>query len=271
MTWHIRADSDWLMAAPTDPEKVMSADVVDKFHAKQGRTIARWALPGGPTVFIKRHFRESWWRTMLTRLTHQPWWSSSWQEYRNLRWAAAHKLPVPRAVAVGTRLSSLAGFLAVEELTGQLALHELIPLAAAQLSPAAFGSWKRGLVAELARLTKKLHSRRCFHKDLYLCHFFAPAKFAATPSVQWTGQVAMIDLHRLGRHLFTAPWWRLKDLAQLLYSTDVLSVTARDRLRFWRLYAGSARRHGFGPLLKRLILIRWRNYQGHNAQRRAAA
>ena len=271
MTWLVRADSDWLIAAPTDPEKVMAAHVTEKFHAKQGRTIARWSLPGGPTVFIKRHFRESWWRTLLTWLTRKPWWSSSWQEYRNLQWAAAHKLPVPRAVAMGTRLSPLAGFLAVEELAGQLALHELIPLASAQLSPAAFTLWKRGLVAELARLTRKLHGRRCFHKDLYLCHFFAPSKFAALPSVDWTGRVAMIDLHRLGRHLFTASWWRLKDLAQLLYSSDVPGVTARDRLRFWSLYAGPARRRGLGPWLKRLILIRWRNYQGHNAERRAAA
>ena len=90
-------------------------------------------------------------------------------------------------------------------------------------------------------------------------------------SVEWIGRVAMIDLHRLGHHPITAPWWRLKDLAQLLYSTDVPGVTARDRLRFWRLYAGAARRRGLGPWLKRLILVRWRNYQGHNAPRRAAA
>jgi heptose I phosphotransferase len=271
MNWHVRADSDWLLAAPTDPESVMSAQVIDKFHAKQGRTIARWSLPGGPTVFIKRHFRESWWRTLLTRVTRRPWWSSSWQEYRNLQWAAAHKLPVPRAVAVGTRLAPLAGFLAVEELAGQLALHELIPLASAQLSPTAFAHWKRGLVTELARLTRKLHGRHCFHKDLYLCHFFAPAKFAGQSVGDWTGRVAMIDLHRLSRHRLTGAWWRLKDLAQLLYSTDVPGVTARDRVRFWRLYAGPARRCSFGPWMKWLILIRWRNYQGHNAERRAAA
>jgi Lipopolysaccharide kinase (Kdo/WaaP) family len=271
MTWHVRADPDWQIAAPTDPESVMAANITDKFHSKQGRSIARWSLPDGPTVFIKRHYRESWWRRALASMTRMPRWSSAWQEYRNLRWAEAKKLPVPRTVAVGARIAPLAGFLAVEELTGQLALHELIPLALESLRPAAFATWKRGLVTEIARLARALHTRNRFHKDLYLCHFFAPTRFATTPPVTWTGRVSMIDLHRLGRHPLTAPWWRLKDLAQLLYSSDVRGVAARDRLRFWRLYAGPARRRGLGPWLRRLVLIRWQNYRDHNASRRAAA
>lgn len=271
MSWHVRADSDWLTSAPTDPDKVMAARVQDRFHSKQGRTIARWSLPGGPTVYLKRHYRESWWRTLLARLTRRPRWSSAWQEYENLRWATANELPVPRAVAVGARWKALAGFLAVEELAGQLALHELIPRAAAQLSPGAFAQWKRGLTVELARITRRLHHLRCFHKDLYFCHFFSPEKFATIADVHWTGRVSMIDLHRLRRHRFAAPWWKLKDLSQLLYSSDVPGVTPRDRLRFWRLYAGRGRRRGLGPWIRRLVVVRWRNYQGHNAARRQAA
>jgi heptose I phosphotransferase len=81
----------------------------------------------------------------------------------------------------------------------------------------------------------------------------------------------MIDLHRLRRHPLTHPWWQLKDLAQLLYSSDVAGVTARDRLRYWRLYAGRDRHAGVWPLVRRLILVRWNNYRGHNLQRQLAA
>jgi heptose I phosphotransferase len=268
MTWQIRAHDDWKAAAPSDPDEVMAAEVGDRRHAKQGRSITRWALPGGPTVYLKRHYVESRWRSLIAAITRSRRWSSAWQEYRNLVWAAGHGFSVPRPVAVGTRLSQLAGFLAVEELTGQLPLHELIPIAHANLDAARFHAWKRGLTAELARVTRRLHGHRHYHKDLYFCHFYAPAAFATRPPTAWKDQVAMIDFHRLSHHPLTGPWWMLKDLAQLAYSSEVPGVTARDRLRFWRLYAGPGRRRGLARWWRKLIVVRWTTYREHNAQRK---
>ena len=65
-------------------------------------------------------------------------------------------------------------------------------------------------------------------------------------------------------------FWRLgqlKDLAQLLYSSDVVGVTERDRLRFWRAYCGGQN----CELLRRLIVFKGRRYRRHNDRRRAAA
>ena len=72
---------------------------------------------------------------------------------------------------------------------------------------------------ELARLARELHRRRVFHKDLYFCHFYIPESFTRNLPADWTNRVVMIDLHRLARHRFTAAWWQVKDLAQLLYSS----------------------------------------------------
>jgi heptose I phosphotransferase len=76
----------------------------------------------------------------------------------------------------------------------------------------------------------------------------------------------MIDLHRLARHPVTAVWWRTKDLAQFLYSSDVPGVTARDRVRFWKLY-----RAGWpgspGDWLRPLIRLRWHLYRRHARRR----
>ena len=116
---------------------MLTLDVPDREHRKQGRAIGRWTLTAedGRTlvVYLKRHFelprRHGW----LAKLLPGRAWSPGLQEWDNLQRAAAAGLPVPRAVAAGEwrgpggRLQS---FLAVEELADQWPLHEAIPLAA---------------------------------------------------------------------------------------------------------------------------------------------
>src|SRR5207237_5815725 len=100
----------------------------------------------------------------------------------------------------------LQSFLAIEELTGMLPLHQAVPLAAQQLDRRTFRTWKAGLIREMARLARLLHDRHAFHKDFYLCHFFIPrADTACLPN--WTNRVFMIDFHRLAHHRFTRLFW----------------------------------------------------------------
>ncbi|HEX4610756.1 MAG TPA: lipopolysaccharide kinase InaA family protein, partial [Urbifossiella sp.] len=140
-----------------------------------------------------------------------------------------------------------------------------VPLAAAQLEPAAFARWKRGLTAELARLARRLHGQKWFHKDLYFCHFYIPEELTRRVPDDWADRVYMIDLHRLGRHPVLARWFQVKDLGQLLYSSEVAGVTARDRLRFWKLY----RAGGGGGWLAPLVRLKWHQYRRHNRRRRS--
>ncbi|MBI3411459.1 MAG: hypothetical protein HY040_24285, partial [Planctomycetes bacterium] len=163
-----------------------------------------------------------------------------------------------------------------------LPLHEAIPLAAQQLEPEAFRRWKSGLVVEVARLARFLHDRRCFHKDLYLCHFFIArsdiglpphpqplspegrAEPGREPPQSWRGRVHLIDFHRLGKHRWTWPVWRVKDLGQLLYSSHIEGVDGRDRLRFWRHYLGQGKRRPL--LLTWCVRFKGRRYHQHNAK-----
>jgi hypothetical protein len=279
--WPAFAGADWLT-------RVMTVDVPDRRHAKQGRDIGRWTLTrGGETlvVYLKRHFELP---------PRGP--SPGWQEFESLAWAAAQGVPVPTVHAAGeTTRGPRQSFLAVEELTGMLALHELVPLAQVTLPPAAFARWKRGLTREVARLTRELHRRRAYHQDLYLCHFYARVsdittspdsrdeksgevsvsattageKFddAVVSSSGWVGRVVMIDFHRLARSPWRGRWFQVKDVAQLLFSTaGVRGLTARDAVRFWRAY-----RRADGRDWKRqpgwvARLARWKsaNYLRHN-------
>lgn len=262
--------SDWdAFAGANWTERIMNVAVTDRFHAKQGRSTGRWILESEGrrlSVYLKRHYRLPRWRGLLAALWPGASWSPAWQEWQHLNWADGQGLPVPAAVAAGEYLGPwgrLQSFLAIEELAGMLPLNEAIPVAARRLDATTFARWKRGLIAEMARLTRELHTRRWFHKDLYLCHFYiAEADLSCVPT--WNQRVYVIDLHRLGRHPWTWLWWQIKDLAQLLYSSAIEGVTERDRRRFWRGYVNGGR----APLLVRwgVALKSW-NYRRHNKKR----
>lgn len=265
--WSDFAGEDW-------PDQIMHVDVADDFHAKQGRSTARWSLESGGrqlVVYLKRHYKLPRWRGFLATLLPSWSWSPAMQECDNLEWARREGLPVPEVVAAGEFVGpwgKLQSFLAIEELTDMLPLHEAIPLAARQLDPATFAAWKAGLVREVARLARFLHDRNRFHKDLYLCHFFiARADIGKTPT--WRDRVFMIDFHRLAHHAITRPFWISKDLGQLLFSSEIEGVDARDRLRFWHAYLGPTRRTQRGRWLRRMTLLRGDRYRQHNAKEAA--
>ncbi len=60
--------------------------------------------------------------------------------------------------------------------------------------------------------------------------------------------------------------WQTKDLAQLLYSSEIVGVDARDRLAFWRAYRGAGPRRPDSRWLRRFVLFKWRRYRQHNAR-----
>src|SRR5258708_5648489 len=202
----------------------MDVTVADRFHAKQGGSIGRWTLTAGGrdlVVYLKRHYRLPRLAGLLAALFPSRPRTPGVQEWHHLEWAKKQGLPVPRAVAAGEFVGPwgrLQSFLAVEELTGMLPLHEAIPLAAERLPATAFAAWKRGLIAEMARVARALHDRHWYHKDLYLCHFYIPEADTRRTPPGWARRVYLIDFHRLNRHRLASFSFRAKDLAQLLYS-----------------------------------------------------
>lgn len=271
----LRQQPDWEQFAGAGwADRIMHEALTDRFHAKQGRTIVRWELRAGErslVVFLKRHYRLPWLHGLLALLWPNGSWSPALAEWEHLEWARAEGLPVPRATAGGEFIGPwgrLQSFLAVEELTGMLPLHEAVPLAAARLSPTAFRRWKDGLIGEMVAITLALHRRRRFHKDLYLCHFYIAEDDTTRVPADWADRVRIIDFHRLGHHPRTWLWWRAKDLAQLLYSSDVPGVTTRDCAFFWRLYAAADALGRAAAWLR--AVVRFKAWNNHRRNRRKA-
>jgi Lipopolysaccharide kinase (Kdo/WaaP) family len=266
----VRQAPEWPdFAGPNWLERIMSVEVTDRLFKKQGRSIARWTLtaPDGRqlVVFLKRHFVLPRKHGILSVLFPHRAWSPGLQEWEHLDWAEKHGLPVPRAIAAGELVGPrgrLQSFIAIAELTGMVPLHEALPAAERSLAPADFGRWKESLSEELVRLSLAFHGRSVFHKDWYFCHFYIDEADTRRVPDAWAGRVRVIDLHRMARHRLTGPWRRAKDLAQLLYSSDVSGVTDGDRRGFWAKYRPQTPLAWLVGIIARL---KCRAYRRHNA------
>jgi heptose I phosphotransferase len=232
-------------ALPGDLDSmVMTLESADRHHAKQGRSTARVRFDQGSaslSVFLKRHYQLPWLNRLAALVHPAGRHSPASAEWAHLERARSLGIVVPEVVAVGEWVGpwgALRSYLMVAELVGHAPLHEAIPDLARTLEPSVFARLKRAIVIEMAEIAAKLHRAHAFHKDLYLCHFFLDGNGEGSSGPK----LCLIDLHRLAIHRLTAPRWRVKDLGQLLFSTQgVEGIDDRDRLRFWKHYRRRAR------------------------------
>jgi hypothetical protein len=272
-TWLLHEAPDWSRyASPNWLDTILTVDVPDRFHAKQGRSIGRWTLTNGTeklVVYLKRHFELPWWDRTKAKLIPHHAHSPGLQEWQHLVWAESVGIRVPRTVAVGELRRTdgqLLSFIALEELAGMLALHEAIPLAEQHLNSVDFSTWKAGLFREMARLSWELHRRGYFHQDLYLCHFYVLESDCRSVPTSWTNRVVMIDFHRLTHSWFLPITKRWKDLSQLLYSTyGVSGLGDSDREQIWQAYQEVAQDQALlKQSLFRAVSYKSQRYYRHN-------
>ena len=228
----------------------------DHFVEKQGRSTGRFQIEiAGEAVafFLKRYPNLSWWRRRLSPLGTFP----GPHESANLRAIAALGIAVPETLAVGSsRSHPCASFFATRELCGYLPLHEFIPAALHAARPTLL----RSIATRLAQITRSLHAARLYHRDLYLCHFFA--RFANDGAVD----LVLIDLARLKHSRW--PRWRVKDLAQLLFSSDLPGITRTDRLRFFLRYLPIGRLDTAARRVLARVTAKAERYRRHNEKHR---
>jgi len=87
---------------------------------------------------------------------------------------------------------------------------------------------RRSFIAQLAEFTKKFHRTDYRHRDLYFSHIFYDSD----------GQFHLIDLARAFRPILLAERFRIKDIAQLYYSTPARYFSRTDHMRFYLAYTG---------------------------------
>jgi hypothetical protein len=129
-----------------------------------------------------------------------------------------HKLGIntPKTIAFGRQWDGLfekRSFAITEQIPDSVSLEKKLPN-------------DKDFIKKLAAFVRKFHDTGFRHRDLYLCHIFCNSKCEFT----------LIDLTRVFKPLFFSEKYRLKDLAQLYYSSPGSTVSRAARLRFFLLY-----------------------------------
>ena len=268
-------------AAADSYDAIVRLRPADHYVEKQGRSTGRYVIgqPGRSlSFFLKKYHQLSWWQRWFLPLEQYP----GPRERANLERAAALGVPVPQPLAAGAdREHACRSVLAVRELDGYLPLHQFIPWRFAGPDSSLVRALRLELTKRLAEIARRLHAAQLYHCDFYLCHFFVrdsiDARANSPNSVPGSIQhgpsfdVVLIDLMRL-KHS-AARRWQVKDLAQLLFSSDLPGITRTDQLRFFKYYLGTSRLDVAARQLLRRVLWKARLYHRHNQSlaRRAAA
>jgi heptose I phosphotransferase len=209
-------------------------------------------VEGRPLVlYLKRNWRPYKKDGLTSLLKRGRLWSISRQEWENSRALLNAGITIARPVAFGEETGLLwekFSFLLTEAATGGQTLAGFLKNCR---DPAA----RRRVFEELATEIRRFHYAGFATPDLFTRHLFVDA--AATPP-----RFCWIDMARLDRQQPVSKKLRARDLAALNITAPLRFVSARERLRFLRLYAGSVDRDLFHAIKQRTeYLLRRKKFQ----------
>lgn len=182
--------------------------------------------------FIKRHHvpasRREWWRG---KESLDP---PGWHEAIATGWCQQAQIATANVLAAGFIVDAAGkpseSFFLSEELVGFLPADRW---ATENLPQDPADPRRRAFLACLADMAGRFHQEGLFHRDFYWCHFFVrenePALF----------DLRLIDLQRVHRPTWRTWRWRLKDLAQLLFSAPPGFLIGRERQQWLARYFGT--------------------------------
>lgn len=183
---------------------------------------------GEVAAFLKR-FRNPPFAEQVRRIfEYSPWRSSADREADFARKLGMLGIPTLRVIACGQRMFGtweLASYIITEEIRGE-SLESLAARAGTGSDAIPVPRDRHEIIRQLALIARRLHERRIFHRDFYLCHFLL------TRNPDGGIVLHLIDLARMIEKPLLRRRWVVKDLAALDYSSPVPFVTRADRLRF---------------------------------------
>jgi heptose I phosphotransferase len=205
--------------------KLADGEIVRQVGSRTTRRVVLTRGPRQETLYVKQFgrwsFRDAWrsW-TRLSRAIHGA--RNEWDAI--LRF---HRLGIPTVYPIAWGEWMGRSFVATRALDQRQNLLEVIEEWPGETTTGE--EFRRRLVVEMARISRRMHGCGQFHQDFYLNHVLVSEDRRAP-------RPHLIDLGRVQQVRTFRQRWLLKDLSQLNYSARGLPCATR--LRFLRLYLG---------------------------------
>lgn len=208
------------------------------FACKQGRSLtkaglASWRhrirlqLPNGQTVYLKRYVQPPLSVQIKGWAQHGQRAFLSEYDKGPLAKLRAVDVRIPQTIAYGGQWAGLfekRSFIITLEIPNAHSLETALPDC---FETTASNQRGRDFILKMADFIRRFHNTGYRHRDLYLCHIF----------LSENETLYLIDLHRTFKPKLLGKRYRVKDLAQLHYSSPADKITRADRIRFYLAYA----------------------------------
>jgi len=184
-------------------------------------------------LFLKRYEKVPKFRQIKNWIEHKGRKSTMAYDMDPAEKLRSLGVSTPRTVACGQRWSHFfeqRSFVITEQVPNALSLEKFLPRYCYGKSLDDVQR-KRKFIESLADFAREFHATGFRHRDFYLCHIFFSDD----------GKFTLIDLNRAFQPIFLAQRYRVKDIAQLYYSSPGSVFSRADRLRFYLRYSGRSR------------------------------
>jgi len=211
--------------------KKFRAEVVKDHNGERDvlRIVTRTLDEKELVFFLKRAWKSHKKDGMASLLRHGVVWSISRREWENCRALESAGLKTAELAAYGEECSALweeFSFILTEAIRDQPTIEEF-------LRGCRDAVVRRRTFDALAREIKRMHDAGLATPDLFTRHIFVDL-------TQAVPQFRFIDMARMDHAIKISRRLRVRDLAALNITSPLRFVTARERVRFLKVYAGTA-------------------------------
>ena len=242
----------WRDADPIVEAAALSGDIV---RDKEGRQTIRCEV-GGQVVYRKYHFGVGW-REIVKNLSQLRLpvvdASNEWRAIDLLEGAGVKTLTPLAYGRQGANPATRRSFLITRELANTLSTAEFT--ASWREKPPSY-PLRVAMIRRIAEITRTLHVNGLNHRDLYLCHFLLDLSMGRDRLAADNVDFFVVDLHRAQIRGAVPERWLVKDLASVYFSALDIGLTARDVMRFLRVYYRQPLKVIFAENRRRFVRVR---------------